>query len=120
MNIKTLSRQLVFPKKPALVVTAFLVSPLAAQADSYDLDPGHTYPSFSVSHLGFSTMQGRFNSSAGSFQYDPSAGVASVEVVIDTESIDTGHEKRDEHLRGADFFDTGQYPEMTFVSSEPR
>jgi len=74
MNTKTLPRQSVLPKRFAAVIAAFLVSPLVAQADSYDLDPGHTYPSFSVSHLGFSTMQGRFNSSAGSFEYDPFSG----------------------------------------------
>lgn len=101
-----------------VTAAAALAIPALASADSYELDPGHTYPSFSVSHLGFSTMQGRFNTSEGSFDYDPAAGKASVDVVIDAASIDTGHDKRDEHLRGEDFFNVGEHPQIMFKSTE--
>ncbi len=100
-----------------VVAGAVLAIPALAGADNYELDPGHTYPSFSVSHLGFSTMQGRFNTSEGAFEYDPAAGKASVEVTIDAASIDTGHDKRDDHLRGEDFFNVGEHPQIMFKST---
>lgn len=102
----------------ALCTFALLSLPALSHAGSYDIDSGHTYPSFSVSHLGFSIMRGRFNQSSGSFDYDPAAGTASVEVIIDTASIDTGHDERDEHLRGEDFFAAAEFPEIVFKSTE--
>ena len=89
-----------------------------ASADNYTLDPGHTYPSFEINHLGFSTMRGRFNSSKGTMTLDQGAKKASVEVVIDASSVDTGHQKRDDHLRSPDFLNTAEFPEITFKSTK--
>lgn len=89
----------------------------AGAAEEYVLDPAHTYPNFTINHLGFSTVFGRFNSSEGTLVLDREQGTGSVEVVVDTASIDTGHEKRDEHLRSPDFFNVVEFPEMTFRST---
>ncbi len=100
----------------ALLVTGSL--PLAAHAaDSYTIDPAHTYPHFSVSHLGFSTMQGRFDASSGKVTLDAAAKKGTVEFSIEAASINTGHAKRDDHLRTPDFFNVAEFPTLTFKST---
>jgi polyisoprenoid-binding protein YceI len=89
----------------------------AAAADSYTIDPGHTYPSFEISHLGFSTMRGTFDATSGSVTLDPAAGTGSIEISIDTASIDTGHAKRDEHLKSEEFFNVARFPAMTYKAT---
>jgi polyisoprenoid-binding protein YceI len=88
-----------------------------ATAAQYTIDPAHTYPNFSITHLGFSTIHGRFNTTAGTLDYDPENKAGSVEIIIDASSIDTGHEKRDEHLRSPDFLNVVEFPEITFKST---
>ena len=81
------------------------------------LIPTHTYVSFAVNHLGFSTMRGKFNQQSGTMQFDPDAKKASVMIEIDAASIDTGHEKRDAHLRSPDFINAVEFPTITFKST---
>ncbi|MBA1145582.1 polyisoprenoid-binding protein [Ectothiorhodospiraceae bacterium WFHF3C12] len=96
---------------------ALLAAPgLAAAADTYKIDSSHTYPNFTVSHLGFSTMHGRFNETTGTIVMDREGGDSAVDITIQTASIDTGHDKRDEHLRSADFFNVSEYPTITYKS----
>jgi polyisoprenoid-binding protein YceI len=89
----------------------------AVAADVYTLDPNHTFPSFEVNHAGFSTMRGRFNKTQGKVTLDMPAKSGSIEVSIDTASVDTGHAKRDADLRGEDFFNVAKYPAMTYKST---
>jgi polyisoprenoid-binding protein YceI len=101
-----------------LIVAAALLGTLgAASAEDYVLDPNHTFPNFAINHLGYSTIYGRFGATEGTLTLDPQSGSGSVELVVDTSSIDTGHEKRDEHLRSPDFFNVVEFPEMTFKST---
>lgn len=90
----------------------------AALSGIWALDRGHTEIGFTVGHLGVARTHGRFTDFNGTFKVD---GVkpenSSVSVDIRTASINTDDENRDKHLRGADFFDTGRYPEMTFRST---
>ena len=88
-----------------------------AFAAKYEIDPTHTYPNFTVSHLGFSTMYGQFLDTKGSFEMDLDKGTGSVQVTIDTKSIHTGFKKRDDHLRSPDFFNVVEFPNMTFKST---
>jgi len=103
------------------VFAAFAISislPLSAlAADSYTIDPAHTFPHFSISHLGFSTMQGRFDKTSGSVTLDRAAKSGSVEVAIETASISTGFAKRDEHLRGPDFFNAAEFSTISYKST---
>jgi len=89
----------------------------AVLANNYTIDPTHTYVSFAINHLGFSTMRGKFNQQSGSLQFDPNAKTASVMIGIDAASIDTGHEKRDAHLRSPDFLNAVENPTITFEST---
>lgn len=101
-----------------LAVVLFASLPLAAlAAESYTVDPPHTYAHFSVSHLGFSTMQGRFDRSSGKVTLDRAAKNGSVEIAIDAGSISTGWAKRDQHLSGPDFFNAAEFPVVTYKSS---
>ena len=93
------------------------LSPTAHAADSYTIDPAHTYAHFSVSHLGFSTMQGRFDKSSGNVTLDRAAKTGTVDISIEAVSISTAWAKRDEHLRGPDFFNAAEYPTITFKSN---
>lgn len=74
---------------------------------------------FKISHLGFSTLSGRFNDISGTFTYAPDEGEAAqaISIVIPTASIDTNHAERDKHLRSDDFLNVEEYPEARFVST---
>ena len=95
-----------------------LVLPTSVLADTYKIDPAHTYPNFTVSHLGFSTMHGRFGKTTGDLEIDLAKGTGSVSIVIDTASINTGFKKRDDHLRSPDFFNAVEFPEITYKSTK--
>lgn len=95
-----------------------LLLPFSAFGANYTIDPAHTYPYFKISHLGFSTMMGRFNTSEGKLTFDEAKGTGSVEITIDANSVDTAHEKRDKHLRSQDFLNTTEFPTITFKSTK--
>ncbi len=105
--------------KSGLAVLAVSIAlPLSAlAADSYTIDPNHTFPHFSINHLGFSTMQGRFDKTSGNVTLDRAAKNGSVEIAIETASISTGYVKRDEHLKSPDFFNAAEFPNITYKST---
>jgi polyisoprenoid-binding protein YceI len=91
----------------------------ATAADSYTIDSRHTFPSFEINHLGFSTQRGRFNHTTGKVTVDTkSASGGSIDVTIDTASISTGLAELEEHLRGKDFLDSASFPQTKFVSTK--
>jgi polyisoprenoid-binding protein YceI len=102
-----------------LLASFILAASGAVSAETYEIDPNHTYVGFGVSHLGLTTVKGRFHDFTGTVNYDAS-NPKDLEMngTIKVESIDTGVDKRDEHLRSADFFDAEKYPEMTFISKK--
>lgn len=92
--------------------------PISSYAtDSYSIDPQHTYAHFSVNHLGFSTMQGRFDRSSGKVVLNRAAKTGSVDFTIEAASITTGFGKRDDHLRSPDFFNVAEFPNLIYKSS---
>ena len=100
-----------------ILLTSLLAAPACA-ADNYTIDPNHTWPVFEVNHLGFSTQRGRFNKSSGKITLDTAAKKGSVELVIETASIDMGLDKWDEHLKSDEFFNVAQFPAMRFTSDK--
>jgi polyisoprenoid-binding protein YceI len=96
-----------------------LIAAGPAPAAEYTIDPAHTQANFQVDHLGFSTIWGRFDDEAGVIVFDPdNVEASSVEIVIQTASVDTNYDARDEDLRSPDFFNSAEFPEMTFKSTK--
>ena len=103
----------------ALFAVLMLTPRLAQAADKYEFDKGHTYIGFAISHIGLSTTYGAFRDFDGTLIIDEAAPEkSSVDVTIKVASVDTLHAKRDEHLRGKDFFNVEQFPAMTFKSTQ--
>jgi polyisoprenoid-binding protein YceI len=85
----------------------------------YDFDKAHTQVTFSVSHLGYSFSQGRFNELDGHFMFDQeNPANSSVEVTIAADSIYMGTEKWDDHMKNADFLDVEKFENITFKSTK--
>ena len=114
---------------PSVLLVATLLAGLAplvsavpaADPITFNIDPRHSSIGFQVRHLGLSRVNGVFNTYEGSFTYDPDEPANSrVSVTIQTASLDTGVERRDNHLRSADFFEVDTYPTMTFESTSVR
>ncbi|MGH8481998.1 MAG: YceI family protein [Nevskiaceae bacterium] len=101
----------------AAVLVALPFTALGA-AEELEIDASHTYPNFTVSHRGLSMLHGRFNQTSGQVVLDRDGGTSSVKVVVQTTSVDTGHQKRDDHLRSAEFLDVAKHPEMTYQSTK--
>lgn len=104
----------------ALLAVA-LVFGSTAQAADYQIDVkgAHAFVTFKIQHLGYSWLLGRFNEFDGEFSYDAKAPEqSSINVVIQTASIDSNHAERDKHLRSADFLDVAKYPQATFKSTK--
>ncbi|MDP2430700.1 MAG: YceI family protein [Pseudomonadota bacterium] len=101
-----------------LVSLLCIVSPATWAAESFSLDPGHTFPSFEIRHQGVSVMRGKFNRSQGRVLLDPTGPGSRIEVRVDATSGDTGHDGLNQKLLGSNFFNTAQFPEIQFVSSE--
>lgn len=100
------------------LVAATLAVPPAQAADTYSIDPSHSNVGFTVRHF-FSRVPGHFTKFEGTIVYDTQdLSKSTVNVSIETASIDTEEPKRDTHLKSADFFDAEKHPKITFVSSK--
>jgi polyisoprenoid-binding protein YceI len=109
-------------KKTLLIVAAALtaaVSFSAVAADTYMLDPTHTYPSFEADHFGgLSVWRGKFTKSSGMVTLDRAAKTGTVDVTVDPASVQTGNPKLDEHLQSDAFFDVTKYPSVTYKGTD--
>lgn len=95
------------------------VPTLAATTGTWVLDPAHTRLGFTAKHAMVSKVRGSFNVFEGELVLDGENPANSrARVVVDTTSISTGSDQRDEHLRGGDFLDVEKYPQMVFESTE--
>jgi polyisoprenoid-binding protein YceI len=100
------------------VSSGFIAGELAIGADDYTFDLVHSSVSFKARHLDISWIHGRFNEVEGKFSLDRKDPAKSTfELTIKADSVDTGNKARDEHLRQPDYFDTKQFPTITFKST---
>jgi polyisoprenoid-binding protein YceI len=97
----------------ALSLTA--VSALAAPV-TYNIDSDHTYPSFEADHMGgLSNWRGKFNSTKGTIVLDKEAKTGTVDITIDTDSLDFGHDKMTDHAKkDPAMFDVAKFPTATY------
>jgi polyisoprenoid-binding protein YceI len=108
--------------KQILIATAALIAGVslnAMAADTYKLDPAHTYPSFEADHFGgISTWRGKFTKSSGTVTLDRAAKTGTVDVSIDLSSVTIGNEKLEGELKSEQFFDTAKFPTATYKGTE--
>lgn len=105
-------------KKLLLSFAFALVSMFTFAQSTWSVDPMHSSVNFNIKHMGISFVQGRFDKFDGTV-VTPGAGLdnAKFSFSVQTESINTGVEPRDKHLKSADFFDAEKFPEMKFESA---
>ncbi len=100
----------------AFALTTIAASAFAAPA-TFNIDPAHTAPRFEYSHFGYSNQVHRFDKTSGKIVMDREAKTGSVDVSIDATSVNTGFALFNEHIQGADFFDTANHPAIIFKST---
>ena len=99
------------------LISAFVLS--ANAADTFKVDPVHSFVLFSVQHLGIANTYGRFNDISGTVVFDKdNPSKSSVELSVQVESLDTHNSIRDRSVKSPDFFDAKQFPTMTFKSTK--
>ncbi len=104
--------------KILLTLLLFTFANLVA-ADKYNIDTkgAHAFVQFKISHLGYSWLYGRFDEFSGEFEFDEtSPEKASIQMTVQTASVNSNHTARDKHLRGDDFLNVEKYPTATFIS----
>jgi polyisoprenoid-binding protein YceI len=101
------------------LLTLFAIAISLASAASYEIDGAHSTAGFSVRHMMVTNVRGDFTKLSGTVDFDPNdLSKASIRATIDAASINTRNERRDNHLRSADFFDVAKFPTLTFVSKK--
>lgn len=116
---------MMLPSRLTLAAAALLAplvlatgSPAQAETERWMIDESHASIGFMVDHIGFARVLGMFLEIDGSFDYDPATmHLAGGQVTIPVASVFTNHDKRDEHLRDPDFFDSETHPYMVFTAT---
>jgi polyisoprenoid-binding protein YceI len=91
----------------------------SAQTSSWKIDPAHSGADFSIRHMGMTNVHGKFTNVNGTVMIDDKDfSKSSVNATVDVSTVNTGVDKRDAHLKSADFFEVAKYPTMTFVSKK--
>jgi len=85
-----------------------------ANNSSWTLDPSHSEISFTVRHAGISKVRGKFENFSATAELDENSDLKSARAVIETDSLNTGSEDRDNHVKSADFFEVEKYPTISF------
>jgi polyisoprenoid-binding protein YceI len=105
-------------KTLVLLLSAGLSVSAVAAPETFVIDGTHTFPRFEYSHFGYSNQLSRFDKTSGKIVLDRAAKTGSVDVVIDTTTVNTGYPLFNGHLQAEEFFDTKKFPTITFKSSK--
>lgn len=101
-------------KKPAAAAAP------ASAANTYDVDDVHSSTLFRVHHAGAGQFWGRFNTVTGSFTLADDASKLAFNIEVAVDSVDTGEPKLDGHLKSPDFFNSKEFPKLTFKSTSAK
>lgn len=99
-------------------LAAFMSAPVMAAPVTYNVDDSHTFAKFSYNHMGLSQQLNSFDNASGTVVLDLDAKTGEIDIVIDTTSVQTGHDGFNQHIQGEDFLDTAQFPTATFKSTK--
>lgn len=101
------------------LIAACSASFAVAAPVTYNIEPNHTYPSFEADHMGgLSILRGKFLKTTGTITLDRAAKTGSVDITVDTSSLDFGNPKLNDHAKGADMFDVAKFPTATFKAKK--
>ena len=102
--------------------TALLASaPAQAQVAKYEIDSDHLTVAFLVDHIGYAKVLGLFRSARGSYRFDEAtATLSDVRIEVETASVFSNQRKRDDHLKGPDFLNSGEFPRMVFTAASAK
>jgi polyisoprenoid-binding protein YceI len=101
----------------AALVLVCTAAPVARAAD-YQVDPIHSVIVFRIKHMNVGVFYGRFNGPTGAFSFDEqNPSKSSFQAEVRAANFDSGFEKRDQHVRGPDFFNAKEFPTITFKST---
>src|SRR4051812_24476716 len=105
-----------FPMKTSALYLMMAVTGSAMAAPvTYNVEPNHTFPAFETDHLGgLSIIRGKFDKTSGTVVLDKEAGTGTVDITIDTSSIDLGHEKLETHVKTAEMLNVAKYPTASY------
>jgi polyisoprenoid-binding protein YceI len=102
-----------------ILPTLVLLTATQAIASDYEIDSTHSSVGFKIKHLSISSVTGRFLDFKGNFSFDPkNISTSKTDATITVASISTDNQKRDDHLKGSDFFNYGAFPSVSFKSTE--
>ena len=96
---------------------ALLAGASQVQANTYAIEPTHTFATFEIGHMGTSTNRGRFDKKEGTVVYDRVAKTGKVDITLDITSVNTGTPTFDKHLQSPDLFNAAKFPTAKFVST---
>lgn len=102
------------PRLTHVLLALLATASSAAFADTYTIDPGHTYPSFEADHMGVSFWRGKFNKTSGTVTLDRATKTGSLDIAIDPKSIDFGHDRMNEEAKSDKMFNVEKYPSITY------
>jgi len=95
----------------ALLLLILGITSATAASTTYSVDPDHTHPSFEVDHFGgLSTWRGTFKRTSGTVELDTAARSGTVDVIIDTATVDFAHDKLNEHVSSPEMLDVTKFP----------
>ncbi|WP_420476776.1 YceI family protein [Noviherbaspirillum sp. ST9] len=97
-----------------IIAAVLAVSASSAFAQTYNIEPNHTFPSFEADHLGISVWRGKFTKTSGVVKLDRAAKTGTMDIAIDANTIDFGHAKMNEHAKSKDMFNVEQFPTITY------
>lgn len=102
----------------ALMSLMFLLAVPVMAENTYEIDPSHSSILFGIKHFGASHVYGRLNNPVGTLSFDEkNPEKSSVVIEVKAADIDTANQKRDDHLKGAEFFNIEKFPAISFKSS---
>jgi polyisoprenoid-binding protein YceI len=101
----------------ALAAGALLLAQAASAADTFNIEPKHTYPSFEADHMGMSVLRGKFTKTSGTITLDKAAKTGGMNITIDAGSVDFGLEALNNHVKSPDMFDVAKFPTITYVAT---
>jgi polyisoprenoid-binding protein YceI len=97
-----------------IIVSLLAASATSAFAQTYNIDPSHTHPSFEADHMGISVWRGQFTKTTGTVALDRVAKTGTVDITIDANSLEFGYPQLNTHAKGSDMFNVEKYPTMTY------